>query len=185
VQSLQISVFKLSEQSDVVPGPPKDLEWTIFTSLGTVIFLPQYVKPSCRTSDPEPLRQLANSSRTTRAEQNQPRPFQASPLSNLQRFVKIARKSIVDPVLEGFSCESSESEDKRVDIVEETSRSTSPPLTSITKNKKPKSETYKMAWSLSVQHLLERLLEEIPKSEKHRYDQAFMYNIRAHFLTAL
>lgn len=33
---------------------------------------------------------------------------------------------------------------------------------------KPKSETYKQAWSVSEQHLLERLLEEIPEGEKNR-----------------
>lgn len=34
---------------------------------------------------------------------------------------------------------------------------------------KSKSETYKQAWSVSEQHLLERLLEEIPDGEKNRY----------------
>ncbi|KAF9815195.1 hypothetical protein IEO21_04712 [Rhodonia placenta] len=32
-----------------------------------------------------------------------------------------------------------------------------------------KSETYKQAWSVSEQHLLERLLEEIPEGEKNRW----------------
>lgn len=35
-------------------------------------------------------------------------------------------------------------------------------------NGKPRSETYKQAWSVSEQHLLERLLEEIPDGEKNR-----------------
>jgi len=34
---------------------------------------------------------------------------------------------------------------------------------------KPKSDTYKQAWSVSEQHLLERLLEEIPEGEKNRW----------------
>jgi hypothetical protein len=34
---------------------------------------------------------------------------------------------------------------------------------------KIKPETYKQAWSVSEQHLLERLLEEIPDGEKNRY----------------
>ncbi|KAL6302278.1 hypothetical protein BKA93DRAFT_793597 [Sparassis latifolia] len=34
---------------------------------------------------------------------------------------------------------------------------------------KQKSETYKQAWSVSEQHLLERLLEEIPEGEKNRW----------------
>lgn len=34
--------------------------------------------------------------------------------------------------------------------------------------KKKKPETYKQAWSVSEQHLLERLLDEIPEGEKNR-----------------
>lgn len=37
------------------------------------------------------------------------------------------------------------------------------------KKEKPRSETYKQAWSVSEQHLLERLLAEIPDGEKNRY----------------
>lgn len=36
------------------------------------------------------------------------------------------------------------------------------------KKQKQKSETYKQAWSVEEQHLLERLLEEIPDGEKNR-----------------
>ena len=36
---------------------------------------------------------------------------------------------------------------------------------------KPKSETYKQAWSVSEQHLLERLLSEIPDGKKNRYEE--------------
>jgi hypothetical protein len=39
----------------------------------------------------------------------------------------------------------------------------------IAKKEKPRSETYKQAWSISEQHLLERLLTEIPDGEKNRY----------------
>jgi hypothetical protein len=34
---------------------------------------------------------------------------------------------------------------------------------------KAKPETYKQAWSISEQHLLERLLDEIPEGEKNRW----------------
>lgn len=37
------------------------------------------------------------------------------------------------------------------------------------KKGKPRPDTYKQAWSVSEQHLLERLLEEIPDGEKNRY----------------
>jgi hypothetical protein len=43
----------------------------------------------------------------------------------------------------------------------------------IAKKEKPKSETYKQAWSISEQHLLERLLTEIPDGEKNRYVTSF------------
>ncbi|KAH9046628.1 hypothetical protein EDB84DRAFT_1242109, partial [Lactarius hengduanensis] len=33
------------------------------------------------------------------------------------------------------------------------------------------SETYKQAWSISEQHLLERLLTEIPDGEKNRWSK--------------
>ena len=39
------------------------------------------------------------------------------------------------------------------------------------KKEKPKSETYKQAWSVSEQHLLERLLSEIPDGEENRYKE--------------
>jgi len=39
------------------------------------------------------------------------------------------------------------------------------------KKEKPKSETYKQAWSISEQHLLERLLTEIPEGEKNRWSK--------------
>ena len=41
------------------------------------------------------------------------------------------------------------------------------------KKEKPKSETYKRAWSVSEQHLLERLLSEIPDGEKNQYEKRF------------
>ncbi|KAI1792792.1 hypothetical protein LXA43DRAFT_1005127 [Ganoderma leucocontextum] len=40
---------------------------------------------------------------------------------------------------------------------------------SLDQNGTAKSETYKQAWSVSEQHLLERLLEEIPDGEKNRW----------------
>ncbi|KAI0274503.1 hypothetical protein BGY98DRAFT_993200 [Russula aff. rugulosa BPL654] len=41
----------------------------------------------------------------------------------------------------------------------------------IAKKEKPRSETYKQAWSVSEQHLLERLLAEIPDGEKNRWSK--------------
>ncbi len=49
-----------------------------------------------------------------------------------------------------------------------------PALPPAAKKEKPKSETYKQAWSISEQHLLERLLTEIPDGEKNRYETPFL-----------
>ena len=49
-----------------------------------------------------------------------------------------------------------------------------PMLTPVANKEKPKSETYKQAWSISEQHLLERLLAEIPDGEKNRYETLFL-----------
>ncbi|KAF8665030.1 hypothetical protein AX16_000642 [Volvariella volvacea WC 439] len=54
--------------------------------------------------------------------------------------------------------------------------SASPQLTSASGRKardagKPKSETYKQAWSVSEQNLLEQLLEQIPDGEKNRWQK--------------
>ncbi|KAH8990935.1 hypothetical protein EDB86DRAFT_2831045 [Lactarius hatsudake] len=46
-----------------------------------------------------------------------------------------------------------------------------PPAAANSKKEKPKSETYKQAWSISEQHLLERLLTEIPDGEKNRWSK--------------
>ncbi|KAI0791582.1 hypothetical protein BC629DRAFT_1510643 [Irpex lacteus] len=41
----------------------------------------------------------------------------------------------------------------------------------LNKKGKPRPETYKQAWSVEEQHLLERLLEEIPEGSKNRWAQ--------------
>ncbi|KAF8893087.1 hypothetical protein BD779DRAFT_1508803 [Infundibulicybe gibba] len=49
--------------------------------------------------------------------------------------------------------------------------STKIPTPKTTSASKPKPETYKQAWSVSEQHLLERLLEQIPDGEKNRWQK--------------
>ena len=58
------------------------------------------------------------------------------------------------------------------DVAEINDKSKSEPLSVSEVNAdtdKNRSETYKQAWSISEQHLLERLLEEIPDGERNRY----------------
>ena len=52
--------------------------------------------------------------------------------------------------------------------------SSSNPQAQLTKPTKPKSETYKQAWSESEQNLLEQLLEKIPDGEKNRCVAVFL-----------
>ena len=47
------------------------------------------------------------------------------------------------------------------------------------KKEKPKSETYKWAWSFSEQHFLERPLSKNPDGEKNRYERPFLFSARA------
>lgn len=54
------------------------------------------------TCDPTPLRTLAIRTRLHHTQCSVPQPTQRSPLSALQRFVKDARKIIIDPVLESI-----------------------------------------------------------------------------------
>lgn len=68
--------------------------------------------------------------------------------------------------------------------------SPSPPAASVAKSTsksgkppKVKPDTYKQLWSDSEQHLLERLLEEIPEGEKNRC--AFCIHTSGHLLNAL
>ncbi|KAI6141754.1 hypothetical protein BKA82DRAFT_994800 [Pisolithus tinctorius] len=57
---------------------------------------------SFSTCDPTPLRTLAIRTRLHHTQCSVPQPTQRSPLSALQRFVKDARKIIIDPVLESI-----------------------------------------------------------------------------------
>lgn len=237
-------------------------------------------------TDPAALQALARTTRQNYMQRNQPCPYQRSELSDLQKLVKEAKRTIIDPVLAQFACLSdpdSESELERVlkprpeeirrekereklrelkkrricgglklpsrargpsgvfirrDIDDEsvhvdvdadvsldgdvdsngllpaplamdvessiasTSRSPSsprhtsrvrrpstklqtqkdppdpeppPPPPAVKRDKdakgKPRSETYKLAWSVSEQHLLEQLLEQIPDGEKNRWQK--------------
>ncbi|KXN83810.1 ZZ-type zinc finger-containing protein 3 [Leucoagaricus sp. SymC.cos] len=50
-------------------------------------------------------------------------------------------------------------------------RPTEPSFINTKDTGKPKPETYKQAWSVSEQHLLEQLLEQIPEGEKYRWQK--------------
>jgi hypothetical protein len=53
-----------------------------------------------------------------------------------------------------------------------------PPLA---RRRSPSQRTYKQAWSVSEQHLLERLLSEIPDGERNWYERLFLSMRGAHF----
>jgi hypothetical protein len=208
--------------------------------------------------DPAPLQKFTLDAQQALVARHQPHPTQKSPLSDLQKLVKNARRTIIDPVLAAFAQisdlddDNSESEIDEAELQRERERekirqlkrrkirtcglklpglrmegSTAvfirhdvedesmdveisladdgqpllkhratreaakgealpPPRKKVRKkdsNKspppklqadpqpppgKPKPETYKQAWSISEQHLLEQLLEQIPEGEKYR-----------------
>ncbi|KAG6332145.1 hypothetical protein ID866_6945 [Astraeus odoratus] len=64
---------------------PDKIDWQVFSSC-----------------DPTPLRTLAVRARLDHTQRSVPQPIQQSPLSALQKFVKDARKIIIDPVLESI-----------------------------------------------------------------------------------
>ncbi|KAI0786987.1 hypothetical protein C8Q75DRAFT_770273 [Abortiporus biennis] len=99
----------------------------------------------------------------------------ASPVDNTEsksrRQQRPARKATAEPVkVQGKAktkskAAASHDDDVPMEEVDE-SKPTEP---SLDKKGKPRPETYKQAWSVSEQHLLERLLEEIPEGEKNRW----------------
>ncbi|KAJ7439495.1 hypothetical protein FB451DRAFT_147462 [Mycena latifolia] len=79
------SAFRLSEQADCESKVPEGIDWGLFAQ-----------------KDPKPLQHLAQTARTTHAQRHTPSATQRSELSDLQKFVKEARRTILDPVLAVF-----------------------------------------------------------------------------------
>jgi len=77
--------FKLTEQADCRLSLPKDVDWTLFDNYDTSKLCTHALK-----------------ARAALVQRNQPFPTQQSPLSELQLFVKQARKTLVDPILARF-----------------------------------------------------------------------------------
>ncbi|KAF9458263.1 hypothetical protein BDZ94DRAFT_1325632 [Collybia nuda] len=295
---LNDSTFRLSEQAGIRPAVPENIDWTLYDGCGLLkVTLLDTSTNKGSHLDPQTLQTLALKAR----QKYQPYPYQRSPLSDLQKLVKEARRRIIDPVLAQYQCTSDsdeeseeevdpeeirrerereklrelkkrkirstgglklpslhrtrgpsgvfvrrdvEDESHEVDISFDDSCSSVPmdidtptPATSITtttgkslppplvpkinrtrrpsaklqstneskkkepatspnprrksklkppptkdgadpkqtlnkpKSMKPKPETYKQAWSVSEQHLLEQLLEQIPEGEKNRWQK--------------
>ncbi|TFK94864.1 hypothetical protein K466DRAFT_535005 [Polyporus arcularius HHB13444] len=99
----------------------------------------------------------------------------ASPASVPQdtaREHRATRKARVDPKASARSNAKAAPKAKarsKVEAQQDDHQDAAPSGPSRGKDGKPKSETYKQAWSVSEQHLLERLLEEIPEGEKNRW----------------
>ncbi|KAF9556072.1 hypothetical protein CPC08DRAFT_711462 [Agrocybe pediades] len=100
---LDDSAFRISEQADCRLSLPKNIEWSTFEK-----------------SDTGPLRTFAQKTRDGITHRRQPSLCQSSELSDLQRFVKQARRSIVDPILARFADMSSPEpeSDEEVDPIE-------------------------------------------------------------------
>ncbi|RDB17382.1 hypothetical protein Hypma_001852 [Hypsizygus marmoreus] len=84
-QELNDSAFRLSDQYDAQLSLPRTIDWSVYDA-----------------HDPKPLQTLAGDVRRKYAQRRQPRLYQHSELSDLQKLVKNARRTIVDPVLALF-----------------------------------------------------------------------------------
>ncbi|KAF8961408.1 hypothetical protein BDZ97DRAFT_1829146 [Flammula alnicola] len=95
-EELDDRAFRLSEHVDCRLKLPKEIDWSAFEK-----------------ADTGPLRTFAQRTRDEIAQRNQPFPAQRSDLSELQKLVKHARLTIVDPILLRF-----ENIEEEVDPVE-------------------------------------------------------------------
>ena len=111
------------------------------------------------TTDGEPLAVLSTTPGDPTAEPSQPAPSKIhSPRPTRSRRPPPTRSPVTT----------------KAKILSEHRNKSPPMLPPAVKKEKPKSETYKQAWSVSEQHLLERLLSEIPDGEKNRYEMLLL-----------
>ncbi|TFK68165.1 hypothetical protein BDN72DRAFT_871067 [Pluteus cervinus] len=85
----------LGNPSDCVLEIPETLNWSLFNF-----------------HDPDPLHRIASTARAAASCRDQPSTKQQSELSDLQKFVKEARRTILDPVLSQYACQSSDTEEE-------------------------------------------------------------------------
>jgi hypothetical protein len=96
----------LSEQADCRLSLPKDVDWTLFDKYGLSL-LPvswSYLILILHLLSQKDSNLCAHALKTRAAlvQRNQPFPTQQKPLTELQLFVKRARKTLVDPILARF-----------------------------------------------------------------------------------
>ncbi|KAN0139163.1 hypothetical protein V8E53_003052 [Lactarius tabidus] len=154
-------------QPEIVVEVQDKIDWDLFKGQG-----------------PTPLRTFSADPRTMHSARLQPSPTQQSTLSSAHQLVQNVWRSIIKLVLATFDLLSdllSDGEqlapvpthDKEKlccirlhhKICSEPDKCMLPMLPLAVK-KKPKSETYKQAWSVSEQHLLDRLLSEIATAKR-------------------
>ncbi|KAG5641374.1 hypothetical protein DXG03_005380, partial [Asterophora parasitica] len=85
LNQLEGSPLKLSEQCDAQLIMPPNIDWTVYEA-----------------HDPRPLQNLTLNAQQKYEQRHKPCPYQRSELSDLQKLVKKARQTIVDPVLAIF-----------------------------------------------------------------------------------
>ncbi|KAJ7641332.1 hypothetical protein FB45DRAFT_739252, partial [Roridomyces roridus] len=79
---------RLVRQVDCAPQIPQNIDWDLFSQ-----------------KDPSPFKSLAKAARTAYTNRNIPSPVPRSDISQLQKFVREARSTILDPVLSKFKFE--------------------------------------------------------------------------------
>ena len=106
----------MSEQADCRLSLPKDVDWTLFNKHGRSLFLELFsLILNVLSQKDSTLYAHALKTRASFVERNQPFPNQQRPLSELQLFVKRARKTLVDPILARFDQFSSREASSRVE----------------------------------------------------------------------
>ncbi|KAF5350587.1 hypothetical protein D9756_008596 [Leucocoprinus leucothites] len=103
--NLDAPAFRLSALPDWQVVIPKGIDWAVFEG-----------------HDPAPLQKFTLDAQQSYVSRNEPHSTQKSPLSDLQKLVKTARRSIIDPVLAAFSHMSDVEDESESEIDEEEAR---------------------------------------------------------------
>ncbi|TCD60877.1 hypothetical protein EIP91_009383 [Steccherinum ochraceum] len=160
-ESAEVDVFGADQQGDQKPPPSYARKSTNIASLDTALALNIDTPPTSvasPASSKSPLVDPGPSSTRQRRSSRKVTTTLTSPKLPSGKLKLILKVPKPDPV-------SSDPMDVEPDE-DQAPLSNDPPLD---KKCKPRPETYKQAWSVSEQHLLERLLEEIPDGEKNRW----------------
>ncbi|KAI0073604.1 hypothetical protein K474DRAFT_1686137 [Panus rudis PR-1116 ss-1] len=119
--------------------------------------------------DPSTTASEGRSARTRRTTQRTAPPTPSSSKAGSSRAK--GKQAVRKPATDGPSAaaEDEQEDEDAMDVDADAANGSTEKQVLVDKKGKPRPETYKQAWSVDEQHLLERLLEEIPDGEKNRW----------------